>query len=82
MAYFCCTTKENFMFSLKYCQQKVDLDTCKTSLAFVTIRHFKFHLYDKLASTKISYLHKNTHLRKDAAFLHFLSQECSETYEN
>ena len=61
------------MFSLKYPQRKVDLNTSKKSLVFVTIRH---HI--QLSYTKISYLRKNTHLRKDAAFLHFRLKENSE----
>ena len=39
MAYFRCNTTEIFIFSLKYRQQKVDLNTSKKSLVFVTIRH-------------------------------------------
>ena len=71
MACFRCNTTENFIFLLKYRQQKVDLNTSKKSLVFVTIRH----LYVQLSYTKISYLRKNTHLRKDAAFLHFRLKE-------
>ena len=78
MACFRCNTTENFIFSLKYCQQKVDLNTSKKSFVFATIRHRKFHLYVQLSYTKISYLHKNTHLRKDAAFLNFRLKESSE----
>ena len=70
MACFRCNTTENFIFSLKYRQRKVDLNTSKKSLVFVTIRH---HI--RLSYTKISYLRKNTHLRKDAAFLHFRLKE-------
>ena len=78
MAYFRCNTTENFIFSLKYRQRKVDLNTSKKSFVFATIRHRKFHLYVQLSYTKISYLRKNTHLRKDAAFLHFCLKESSE----
>ena len=78
MACFRCNTTENFIFLLKYRQRKVDLNTSKKSLVFVTIRHGKFHLYVQLSNTKISYLRKNTHLRKDAAFLHFRLKESSE----
>ena len=78
MACFCCNTTENFIFSLKYRQRKVDLNTSKKSFVFATIRHRKFHLYVQLSYTKISYLRKNTHLRKDAAFLHFHLKEMSE----
>ena len=73
MACFRCNTTENFIFLLKYRQRKVDLNTSKKSLVFVTIRH----LYVQLSYTKISYLRKNTHLRKDAAFLHFRLKESS-----
>ena len=41
-------------------------------------RHRKLHLYAQLSYTKISYLRKDTHLRKDAAFLHFHLKESSE----
>ena len=74
MACFRCNATENLIFLLKYSQQKVDLNTSKKSLVFVTIRH----LYVQLSYTKISYLRKNTHLRKDAAFLHFRLKESSE----
>ena len=79
MACFRCNTKENLVFSLKYCQRKVDLNTSKKSLVFVTIRHTKYHIH--ISYTKISYLRKYTHfrkythLRKDAAFLHFRLKE-------
>ena len=78
MACFRCNTTENLIFSLIYRQQKVDLNTSKKWLVFVTIRHGKFHLYVQLLYRKISYLHKNTHLREDAAFLHFRLKESSE----
>ena len=64
----------NFIFLLKYRQQKVDLNEGGKSVVFVTKRH----LYAQLSNTKISYLRKNTYLRKDSAFLHFRL----ETYEN
>ena len=44
---------ENFIFSLKYRQRKVGLNTSEKSLVFVTIRHRKFHLYVQLPYTKI-----------------------------
>ena len=53
MACFRCNTTDNFIFSLKYCQQKVDPNT-------------------------ISYLRKNTHLRKDATFLGGFFMESSK----
>ena len=72
----------NFIFSLKYCQRKVerkvDLNASEKLLVFFTKRHRKFHLYAQLLHTKISYLRKNTYLRKDAAFLHFRLKERSE----
>ena len=74
----CCNATENFIFSLKCRQWKVDLNTSKKSLVFVTIWHRKFHLYVQLSYTKISYLRKNTHYRKDAAFSHFQLKESSE----
>ena len=61
----------NFIFSLKCRQRKVDLNAGEKPLVFVTKQHRKFHLYAQLSYAKISYLRKNTHLRKDAAFLHF-----------
>ena len=51
------------------------LTSSEKSLVFVTIRHRKFHLYLQLSYTKISYLCNNTHLRKDAAFLHLRLKE-------
>ena len=68
----------NFIFSLKYRQRKVDLNAGEKSLLFVTKLHRKFHLYAQLSYTKISYLRKNTHLRKDAVFLHFRLKGISE----
>ena len=70
-----------FIFSLKYCQRKADLNTSEKSLVFLTIRHRKFHLYAQLSYTKIPYLRKNMHLRKDAALLHFHFKESSEFLE-
>ena len=57
---------------------KVDLNAGRKSLVFVTKRHRKFYLYAQLPYTKISYLRKNTHLLKDAAFLHFRFKGSSE----
>ena len=71
MACFRCNAAENFILSVKYRQRKGDLNANKKSLVFVTIRHRKFHFYVQLLYTKISDLRKNTHLQKDAAFLHF-----------
>ena len=69
----------NFIFSVKYRQRKVDINAGEKSLVFVTKRHRKIHLYAQLWYTKNSYLRKNTHLRKDAAFLHFRLKESSES---
>ena len=78
MACVRCNAAENFIFSLKYLQRKVDLNTSKKFLVFVTIRHRKLDFYVKLSYRKISYLRENTHLRKDAAFLHIRLKEISE----
>ena len=80
----------DFTFSLKYRQRKVDLNASEKSLVFVTKRPREFHLCAQLSYTKISYLHKNTHLQKDAAFLHFRLKKSqkiryfreTETYKN
>ena len=42
MAQLHCNKIENFTFSLKYRQRKVDLNTSKESLVFVTMRHRKY----------------------------------------
>ena len=78
MSCFRWNTTENFIFLLKYRQQKVDLNTSKKSLVFVRIRQRKFHLYVQVSFTKISYVPRNMHLRKDAAFLHFRLRESSD----
>ena len=78
MACFRCNKTESLIFSLKYGQRKVDLNTSEKSLLFVTMRHRKFRLYFQLSYTKVSYLRKNTHLWKDAAFLHFRLKKSSE----
>ena len=78
MACFRCDTTENFIFSPRYRQQKVDLNTSEKSLVFVKTRHRKFCSYVQLSYKKSSYLRKNTHLRKDVAFLHFRLKESSE----
>ena len=59
---------ENFIFSLNYLRQKVELNISLKMFVFITIRHRTFHLYAQLSFTKMSYLRGNTHLRKDAAF--------------
>ena len=74
--FFSLQCDRKFIFSLKYRQRKIDLNTSKKSLVFVIIR--KFHLYAQLSYMKISYLLKNTHLRKDAVFSHFRLKESSE----
>ena len=62
---------ENFIFSLKYRQRKVDLNTSEKSLVFVTIRHRKFHPYVQLSHKKISNLRKNKHFGEIYCFLTF-----------
>ena len=69
---------ESLIFLLKHRQQKVELNTSKKPIAFVTIRHRNFHLYTQLLHTKISYFHEITHLQKDDAFLYFRLKESSE----
>ena len=78
MACFRCNTTENFKFWPKHRQWKVDLNANEKLLVFVAIRQRKFRLYVQLSYTKISYLRKNTHLRKIAAFLHFRLKESSD----
>ena len=78
MACFCCNTTEHFIFLLKYLQRKVDLNATEKLLVFVTRRHRKIHPYVQLLYTNISYICRNTHLRKDAAFLHFRLKKSSE----
>ena len=72
-ACFRCNLTKNFIFFLKYRQQKVDLNTSKKSLVIVTVQ---YHI--QLSYMKISYLRKYTHLREDAAFLHFRLKKSSE----
>ena len=69
---------ENFIFFVKYPQQKVHLKTSQKSLFFVTLQHRKFHLYIELSYTKISYLRQNMHFQRDAAFLLLRLNEISE----
>ena len=71
MACFRCKKTENFIFSLKYRQRKVGLNTSEKSLVFVTIRHRKFHPYVQLSYTKISNLRKHTHFAEICCFLTF-----------
>ena len=78
MACFRCNKPENFIFSLKYRQRKVDLNTSEKSLVFVAMRRRKFRLYVQVSYTKVSYLRENTPLWKDAAFLHFCLKKSSE----
>ena len=47
---------EKFIFSIKYRQRKVDLNTSEKSLVSITIRHRKFHIYVQLSYTKKTYL--------------------------
>ena len=62
---------ENFIFLLKYCQWKVNLNISLKWLVFVSILHIQFHLHIQLPYMKISYLHKNTHAKR-CCFLAFL----------
>ena len=59
----------NLIFSLKYRQRKIDLNTSEKSLHLVTIRP---------SCTKVFYLRNDTHLWKNAAFLDFHLKESSE----
>ena len=70
-----CDPTENLIFSLKDRQRKVDLNTSKNRWFPLHMTYRKFHLYVQLSHKKISYLRKNPHLRKDAAFLHFCLKE-------
>ena len=78
MACFRYNTTENFIFLLKYSQQKFYLNADEKLFSFGTVWHRKFHLYVQLPYTKISYLRKHTHVRNDAAFLYFRLKESSE----
>ena len=75
MTCFHCNKTAIFILLLKYCQRKVELNAREKSLVFVIIRHRKSRLYVQLSYTKISFLRENTHLRKDATFLHFRLKE-------
>ena len=50
---FAAIWRKKIIFSLIHYQQKVDLNTSQKALAFVTIRHRKYHLYVQLYYTKI-----------------------------
>ena len=88
MACFRCNTTENFIFLLKYRQQKVDLKTSKKLLVFVTIQNFvftssyrirKFHIYGKIricGKMLLSYIFV---WRKAQKIWYFRE---TETYEN
>ena len=88
MACFCCNTTEYFIFSLKYRQRKVDLNTSKESLVFVTIQSFifttsyrirKFDIYAKTCICRkmlVSYIFA---WRKAQKIWYFRE---TETYEN
>ena len=58
MACFRCHTTEDFIFSLKYCQRKVDLNASEKSLVFDTIWHRKFHLYVSYRIQNFIFTHK------------------------
>ena len=77
--------RSKFHLSLKYRQRKVDLKASEKSFVFATKRHRKFHLYTQLSYTNISYLSKNTHLQKDAAFIKYdtsVKRKHAKTNEN
>ena len=82
MSCFRCNTTKSFIFLLEYCQWKVGLKASKKSLVFVTIQHFIFT--SDISSFRPAIIYKNfkftqkTHLREDAAFLHFRLKESSE----
>ena len=78
MTCFHCNKTAIFIFLLKYCQRKVELNAREKSLVFVIIRHRKSRLYVQLSYTKISFLRENTHLQKDATFSHFRLKESSK----
>ena len=61
MACFRCNTTEIFIFSLKYRQRKVDLNTSKKSLVFVTIRQ-------KTSSLRPAILYENFIFTQKYAF--------------
>ena len=69
----------NFVFSFEYRQQKVDFNTSQKLLVLVSRQHRKFHFYVNLSYTK-SYLRKNTHLQKNAAFISLRLKEISKIY--
>ena len=62
-----------------FCLNIIKEKTSEKSLISVKMRHIKFHFYAQLSYTKIYYLRKKeTHLVKDAAFLHFYLREISK----
>ena len=75
MACFRCSTTEILIFLLKYRQRKVDLNTSKKSLVFVTIRQ-------KILSLTSSYLIRKLHnyakIRIYGKMLHFRLKESSK----
>ena len=88
MACFPCNTTENFIFSLKYCQQKVDPNTSRKSHVFGTIRHFiftssylirKYHIYAKKRICGMMLL-PYIFLWRKAQKIWFIRE--TETYEN
>ena len=77
MAFFCCNATGNFTFWFKYCQGKVDLNTSKKFLVFVTIRQ-------KISYLRLAIVYENLMLTQNYAFaqrccfLHFRLKEISE----
>ena len=61
MACFRCNTTEIFIFLLKYCQRKVDLNISKKSLVFVTIRQ-------KISSLRPAIVYENFIFTRKYAF--------------
>ena len=61
MACFRCNTTEIFIFLLKYCQRKVDLNISKKSLVFVTIRQ-------KISSLRSAIVYENFMFTRKYAF--------------
>ena len=64
-------------FRLNIINKKLTQTPAKSRL-FLLQYDRKFHLCVQFYYTKILYLRKNTHLRKDAAFLYFSLRESSE----
>ena len=77
MACFRCNTTEIFIFSLKYCQRKVNLNTSKKSLVFVTLRQNISSLRQAIIYEKFIFTRKYA-LVERCYFLNFRLKESSE----